>query len=117
MQSSRSMDDLDRLIQYKQAIGNKLDAEKRSEIEADINLFSDAEQFRSYHAIGRFRATVCTIGTTIGAMTFLNGGRNGVGHMWRNPWMATAVFVGSWATWYQVWTRYAGYNSQKYNEF
>ena len=46
-------------------------------IEADVNLYADADQFRIYHAVGRFRGTICAVLTTMGALTYLNGGRNG----------------------------------------
>ena len=76
-QTPRSMDQLDELIQYKLSIAKQLDAEKVQEIEADVNLFADADQFRIYHAVGRFRGTICAVATTALATTFLNGGQNG----------------------------------------
>ena len=77
MQTPRSMDQLDDLMQYKYSIAKQLDEEKVKEIEADVNLFADADQFRIYHAVGRFRGTICAVITTAAATTFLNGGHNG----------------------------------------
>ena len=71
------MDQLDDLMQYKYSIAKQLDEEKVKEIEADVNLFADADQFRIYHAVGRFRGTICAVITTAAATTFLNGGHNG----------------------------------------
>ena len=79
VQTVRSLDDLDRLVQYKQYFAKQLGSEKVAEIEADTNLFADADQFRIYHAKGRWRGTLCALGTTAAATTFLNGGRNGIG--------------------------------------
>ena len=76
-QTPRSMDQLDDLMQYKLSIAKQLDEEKVKEIEADVNLFADADQFRIYHAVGRFRGTICAVITTAAATTFLNGGHNG----------------------------------------
>ena len=75
------MDQLDELIQYKLYVASQLNEEKVKEIEADVNLFADADQFRIYHAVGRFRGTICALATTAIATTFLNGGSNGRGFM------------------------------------
>ena len=80
-------------------------------------MFSDADQFRIYHAHGRTRGTISAIVTTAAALTFLNGGRNGIGYAQKNPLVASALFLGSWTVFYQLWSRKAGYTSEKYAEF
>ena len=116
-QSSRSMDQLDDLVQYKLNFGKQLGDEKCKEIEADTNLYADADQFRIYHAKGRFRGTICAAVSTAAMFTVMNGGRNGIALMGKQPALAAAAFVGNWIVFYQFWSRWAGYNSQKYNEF
>ena len=81
VQSGRSMEQLDRLVQYKLNFGKGLTEEKRKEIEADVNLFADADQFRIYHAKGRFRGTICAVVSSATIFTIMNGGRNGIGLM------------------------------------
>ena len=117
MQTIRSLDDLDKLVQYKYSFAKQLGAEKCAEIEADTTAFADADQFRIYHAKGRFRGTICALGSTMAVSTYLNGGMNGIGFMQKKPLIAGAIFVGSWTFFYNIWSRYAGYNAQKYNEF
>ena len=77
MQPKRSMEQLDELVQYKLSIASKLDETTVKAIEAEVDLYADADQFRIFHAVGRFRGTICALGTTAVAMTFLNGGNNG----------------------------------------
>uniref|UniRef100_A0A7S3MVQ8 Transmembrane protein n=1 Tax=Strombidium inclinatum TaxID=197538 RepID=A0A7S3MVQ8_9SPIT len=117
MQGERSLDQLDRLIQLKYHYAKQLDEEKVKEIEADVTLFADADQFRIYHAKGRFRGFFFSAFTTAAAFTVMNGGKNGYGAMRRHPLMAMGVFVGNYIVFYQIFSRYAGYNSQKFNEF
>ena len=111
VQSVRSLDDLDKLVQYKYYFAKKLGPEKCKEIEDDVLLFADADQFRIYHAKGRWRATWCAIATTMVGTTQLNGGRNGIGMFKSQPLVAWGLFFGSWAVYYQFWSRYAGYTS------
>ena len=111
------MDDLDRLIQYKLSFAKKLGEEKVKEIEADVNLFADADQFRIYHAKGRFRGTISAAITTMAAWTVMNGGHNGIAFARSQPLLAAGTAIGSWMFFYQVWSRQAGYTGQKYNEF
>ena len=117
MQPKRSMEQLDELVQYKLQFASKLPAETVRDIEADVNLYADADQFRIFHAVGRFRGTICALATTAVAMTFLNGGHNGRALMRQKPLLAGAIFGGSLFTYYQFWIRYAGYTDRKYNEF
>ena len=116
-QTERSMSDLDTLCRYKLYFAKQLGPEKCAEIEEDVILFSDADQFRIYHAKGRFRGTACAIATTGAVATVLNGGSNGIGFLQKNPLIGGAVFLGSWTVFYQFWSRYSGYTAQKYNEF
>ena len=116
-QTSRSMDHLDKLIQMKLYYASKLPEEKVKQIEADTELYADADQFRIYHAKGRFRGTICALGFTSVFFTMLNGGRNGRAAIKANPVMAAAVFGGSLVSFYMVFARMAGYNSKVYNEF
>ncbi len=117
MQGERSLDQLDRLIQLKQYYAKQLDEEKLKEIEADVTLFADADQFRIYHAKGRFRGFFGSALLTATAFTVMNGGRNGYGAMKRHPAMAFGVFAGNYIVFYQIFSRMAGYTSQKFNEF
>ena len=117
MQRRRSMEDLDELLQYKLSIASKLDEETVKSIEADVGLYGDADQFRIFHAVGRFRGLICATLTTGVAMTFLNGGTNGRALIHSKPYLAAAVFGGSFFTYYQFWSRYAGYTDKKFNEF
>ena len=116
-QRGRSMDQLDELIQLKLYYAQRLPEEKVKEIEANTELFSDADQFRIYHAKGRLRGTLCAMGFTAAFFTFMNGGVNGRAAMKANPAMAMAVFGGSLVSFYMVFARMAGYNSKVYNEF
>ena len=83
VQPVRSLTDLDKLFQYKLTFANQLGAEKVKMIEDDTNLYADADQFRIYHAKGRFRGTLCAIGTTMAASTLMNGGKNGIGFCYK----------------------------------
>ena len=116
-QAERSLEDLDRLAQYKLHFGNKLGADKVAEIESDVNLFADADQFRIYHAKGRWRGTWSAMFSTMAITTVLNGGRDGRTFMRKQPLIAGGIFLGSWVFFYQFWSRYCGYTAQKYNEF
>ena len=104
-------------MQYKLRYANQLDEATIKDIEIDTNKYADADQFRIFHAHGRTRGMWCSLLTLMGASTFLNGGRNGKGWCSKNPYAASAIFFGSWIVWYQIWSRKAGYTSQKYNEF
>ena len=117
VQSARSMDHLDDLIQLKLYYANKLGQDKVNEIEADVGLFADADQFRIYHAKGRFRGVICASAFTGTLFTLMNGGKNGIGAMKQNKLLAMAVFGGSLVTFYTLWSRVAGFNNQVYNEF
>ena len=79
--------------------------EKCSEIEADVNLFADADQFRIYHAKGRFRGTLCTLLVAPAICTTLNGGSNGIGWMAKNKALAGLIVAGTWSVFYQLWSR------------
>ena len=117
MQGKRSMDQLDRLIQLKLSYAKALGEEKVAEIEEDVDLFGDADQFRLYHAKGRFRGVICASLFTGAAFTALNGGSNGYGAMKRQPALAALCFGSSLVVFYTFWSRWAGFNYQKYNEF
>ena len=110
------MDQLDQLIQYQLRYANALGEDKVKEIEADVNLFADADQFRIYHAKGRFRGTISAFLITGAAFGVMSGGRGGYAKMWQNP-LAVGVFGASWLVCYKFWSYYAGYTNQKYNEF
>ena len=117
MQGKRSMDQLDNLHQYKLSIGGKLDEDKRAHIEGNLDLYADADQFRIHHAKGRFRGIIsATIFTSV-FFNISNGGRNGKKAMGANPLLASLIFGGSLVTFYTLWSRYAGFTNQKYNEF
>ena len=117
VQGKRSMAQLDELIQLKLNYANKLGPEKVKEIESDVDLFADADQFRVYHAKGRFRGTICASLFTGAFFTVMNGNQNGVALVWKKPLLASAVFAGSWFTFYKFFSRWSGYTNQKYNEF
>ena len=116
-QTPRSMADLDRLIQLKLSYGKAIGEDKAKEIEQDINLFSDFDQFRKYHAVGRFRGTLCSLLFTTTLFTYVSGGTNGYGAMRRQPLLTAATFASSWVVFYTFWSRKAGFTNQKYNEF
>ena len=86
-----------------------------------MNLFADADQFRIYHAVGRFRGTVMAAITTTAAFTFLSGGKGrrggGIGAMQRFPFLAAATFCVTWKIYYEIFSRNAGWTADKYNEF
>ena len=115
-QKPRTLHDLDELIQLKHNLGNQLTAEKRAEIEGDVNLFGDAEQFRKYHAVGRFRGILTAGALTTTLFTVLNKG-NGVGYMKANAPLTGLFFASQTVVWYMFWTRWAGFSYDKYNEF
>ena len=116
-QTSRSMNDLDKLIQLKLCYANKLGEQKVKEIEKDVVLFSDADQFRIYHAKGRFRGFFSASAFTVTLFTAMNGFQNGRGALAAKPLLTAGVFVSSFIGFYMFWTRVAGFNYQKYNEF
>ena len=115
-QRPRTLHDLDELIQLKCYLGKSLGETKCHEIEQDVNLFSDAEQFRKYHAVGRFRGILTAAGLTTATFTLLNKG-NGAGYMRANPLLTCAFFTSQTVIWYMFWTRMAGFNYTVYNEF
>ena len=117
MQGRRSMDQLDNLHQYKLNIAGKLGGEKSKVIEDNLDLYADADQFRIYHAKGRFRGVISAAIFTSAFFTISNGGRNGQRAMGANPLLASVLFGGSLVTFYTLWSRYAGFTNQKYNEF
>ena len=117
MQKARSLHDLDQLIQLKCYISGKLGAQKAQEIESDVTLYSDAEQFRKYHAVGRFRGILTAGFLTTVTFTGMNGWKNGMGSIQRQPFLAGAFFATNFLVWYQVWSRGAGYSEQKFYEF
>ena len=117
MQTGRSLQQLDNLHQYKLSIGNQLTPEKCQDIEDNLHLYADADQFRIYHAKGRFRGFFSAAIFTGALFTLQNGGRNGQKAMAANPLLASLVFGGSFVTFYTLWSRYAGFTNQKYNEF
>ena len=74
VQEPRSLADLDKLHQYKLFYGNQLDAAKRKEIEDHIEWYADADQFRIFHAKGRFRGIISASVITTGAFAYLAHG-------------------------------------------
>ena len=54
--------------------------------------------------------------TTV-AFTGMNGWKNGLGSIQRQPFLAGAFFTANCLVWYQVWSRGAGYSEQKFYEF
>ena len=100
MQGGRSLSQLDNLHRYKLSIGNKLDQEKRQDIEDNIHLYADADQFRIYHAKGRFRGLISASIFTAVLFNIQNGGRNGKKAIGANPLLASLVFGGSLITFY-----------------
>ena len=75
---------------------NKLGSEKARQIESDISLYSDADQFRIYHAKGRWRGTISAGVFTATLLTIMAPGRtNGYGFAKKNPLLSGAVFGGS----------------------
>ena len=103
-QTGRSMDQLDKLYRLKYFYAKKLGDAKVKEIEADVNLFADADQFRIYHAVGRFRGTICSLVSTAVFFTLVNGGRNGMGAIKKHPILASGYFVANWAVFYKFWS-------------
>ena len=121
VQEPRTLDDLDRLQQYKLQYASKLTPEKVKEIEDNVGLFADADQFRIFHAKGRFRGVISATAITCGAFSYLAHGQRhpggGRGLMKAMPLQAGALFVGSLFTTYHFWSRWCGLTNAKYNEF
>ena len=92
---------LDDLIQLKNWYAARLGDEKVKEIENDTNLYGDADQFRIYHAKGRFRGVTGSFLTTCLAWHFLP----------KNIYITGGVFVGSFTFFYQAGSRLAGFNN------
>ena len=121
MQEPRTLHDMDQLHQYKLHYASKLSATKVKDIEDNIKLYSDADQFRIYHAKGRFRGFFSASLITGGAFTFLakqqghpGGGR---GLMKAMPYQTWALFLGSYFCTYHFWSKQAGLTDDKYYEF
>ena len=70
-QSPRNLDDIDKLVQLKNYYSIQLGKEKVNEIEADVALYADADQFRIFHKTGRFNGTICAAATTFGVFSFM----------------------------------------------
>ena len=96
---------------------NYLGAERVKEIEGNLNNFEDADQFRIYHAVGRFRGTICAALFTGAMFSMICPQRNGMAMMSKRPYLAALTFVGSWNVFYQLWSRQSGYSHQKFAEF
>ena len=75
-----------------------------------MGLFADADQFRIYHAKGRFRGVISATGITMGAFTFLGMGKPGGGYgaMKAMPAAAIGCWVGSLFVTYHFWSRWCG---------
>ena len=118
-QSPRDLDDVDKLVQLKNYYAIQLGNEKVSEIEADVSLYADADQFRIFHKTGRFNGTICAAATTMGAFTFMGQNQPGGGFrlMKSQPLLAGGVFGGSLFVWYNLWSMKSGYTKAKYCEF
>ena len=70
-QEPRSMDDIDRLCQRQQQLRIALGDKASSDVEANPEVFSDADEFRKIHAKARFRGTITTAVVVFGAMPFV----------------------------------------------
>ena len=76
------------------------------EIEHAPELFADADEFRIYHAKARFRATVTTIGVTMGASSVaaqMLGYQSGTQLIRKYQGFAVPALITTWALSYQVW--------------
>ena len=58
LQGRRSMDQLDNLHQYKLNLASKIGDELALKIENNLDNYNDADQFRIFHAKGRFRGII-----------------------------------------------------------
>ncbi len=78
-QFSRSLEEVDQLLQRQEYIRTKLGTQKAKEIEISPDLFYNHERFRIWQAKARFRALLSTIVVYPAICTVLSGGRNGLG--------------------------------------
>ena len=79
-------------------------------IEDNLKNYEDAERFRIFHAVGRFRGTICATLFTGALFYMICPQRNGMAMMAKRPYLAIATFVGSWNVFYQLWSRRSGYS-------
>ena len=115
-QFTRSLEEVDQLLQRQEYIRNKLGSQKANEIETTPDLYYNHERFRIWQAKARFRAFVTTLVVYPALCTVLAGGRNGLGWQRANRFLALPLLVGTYASTFYVWHRVVGYNSAEYYE-
>ena len=115
-QYSRSLEEIDTLIQRQEYIRAKLGEEKATAIEKEPDLYYNHERFRIWQAQARFRAFLTTAVAFPAVLTVLNGGRDGLGFARRNRLLAVPLLVGIYASSFWAWHRVVGYNNQSYYE-
>lgn len=95
-----------------------------SELAADVRAhpedFADAEAFRNFHAKARFRATICTVATVMGATSFLAPGMgfaSGRDMVRRNPLLVVPAAAGTFVVNYAFWNWWVGYDQTARNKY
>ena len=115
-QYSRSLSEVDELLQRQEYIRGKLGNEKANEIEANPDLFYNHERFRIWQAKARFRALLTSMVVFPALTTMAAGGRDGLGLVKRRPFLGVPLFAVVYAGSFFAWHRVVGYNSQSYFE-
>ena len=115
-QFTRSLDEVDQLLQRQEYLRSKLDTKKAKEIEQTPDLFYNHERFRIWQAKARFRALLTTLVVYPALCTVLAGGRNGLGWSRAHRLLSLPLVVGTYAGSFFLWHRIVGYNSNDYYE-
>ena len=115
-QFTRSLDEIDQLLQRQAFIRGKLGDERAKEIESEPDLHYNHERFRIWQAQARFRALLTTLVAFPAVATVLAGGRDGLGFARRHRAAGFALFAGLYMGSFYVWHRIVGFNSDAYYE-
>mmetsp|Transcript_3952 Transcript_3952/g.2917 ORF Transcript_3952/g.2917 Transcript_3952/m.2917 type:complete len:155 (+) Transcript_3952:28-492(+) len=112
-QNPRSLKEVDLLLRRKEFLRKQLGDELADKIELQPDLYYDHEKFRIWQTKARFRAIISTIIVCPAICVVLNGNKNGIGFMKRNPLISACIWVGTFMTSFFVWHRIVGYNNHE----
>ena len=119
-QEPSSMHDIDRLCQRQQQLRISLGDKASSAVEANPEVFSDADEFRKIHAKGRFRGTIVTGVEVVVALPFI-ATKIGLNHgslvMRRYPFAFFPAVAGLWCFNYNVFAYAFGYDQERRNQY
>ncbi len=115
-QDKRTLDQLDLLYQRLAFLRSKVGDEKADEIEQSPDLFYNSERFRIWYGKARFRAAFMTLVAVPSIFVFLNGGKNGIGYMSKNPAIAAFTYIGVFGASLLIFRKIGGFDKQKYYE-